>query len=91
MSHTLSQSFLGTDAALMLLRQARDDLEASASAARTLAADMDWQSDAVRHVHERIDDIQRQVAALAAAADDAITDVVADRRWHLEALAPLIP
>lgn len=84
-------SLLSADDAVALLRHARDDLESSAGVARVLAADMNWQSDAVRHVHDRIDGIERGLAALAADADDAIADVIADRRRHLEALALLGP
>ena len=80
-------TLLGVDAAVVLLRRCSDDLESSAASARTLVADMQWDSDAVRHVHEKIEAIDQGLQTLAAFAENAIADVLEDERRRLELLA----
>lgn len=80
-------TLLSVDAAVVLLRRSREALDAAASDARVLVADMRWESDAVRHVHEKIERIDRELRMLAWSADDAIGDVLEDQRRRLELLA----
>ncbi|HEX5857752.1 MAG TPA: hypothetical protein VFY91_06570 [Microbacterium sp.] len=80
-------TLLSVDAAVVLLRRSHEALQAAASDARVLVADMRWESDAVRHVHERIEGIDRELQTLAWCADDAIGEVLEDQRRRLELLA----
>ena len=48
---------------------------------------MQWESDAVRHVHEKIEAIDQGLQTLAAFAENAIADVLEDQRRRLELLA----
>jgi hypothetical protein len=85
-SPLVSPTLLDADVVLALLITARDDLELSALRARTLAGDVDWRSDSVRYVFERVDGIERRLSQLAAGADAAIADV---RSQHRDIVANL--
>lgn len=89
MSPLVHPLLLDAHVVVVLLRNSRDELESCAQSARALAADVNWQSDAVRHVYERMDGIERRLEQLAAGADAAIDDIHADRRRHIAGLTVL--
>ncbi|MGC5223603.1 hypothetical protein ACPW96_13560 [Micromonospora sp. DT81.3] len=89
MSSLVHPLLLDAEVGVALLRNSRDELESCARLARTLAADVNWQSGAVRHVYERMDGIERRLEQLAAGADAAIADIHAERRRYVAGLALL--
>jgi len=81
-------SQLDTDLDLVrqVLRRARDELVGCAATARSLVGDMNWQADAFREAHARMEDVARALDRVAAGVDDASLDLIADliRRAELQ-------